>query len=326
MNTNTQQSAIAPELHVVFGAGQTGLTLTDELLARGKRVRVVSRSGKAPVPAGVEVRAADATDPAAVAELCRGAAAAYHCLSAPYPRQCEVLPQMQQAMIAGAGAAGVILVALDDLYMYGETHGQVITEDTPHAATTRKGTVRRQIAANYLRAHQNGQVRVAVGRAADFFGPRVLASALGDRAFPPALAGRAAQALGDVNTMHSFSYIKDVARGLATLGERPEALGREWLLPVAPAVTTREMVRLIGEAVGHPVRVQAIPKALIQAMGLVNPQMREMVEMFYQYTEPEIVSSGRFEAAFGWHATPLTKAIPETVAWFRKSAEGAKAG
>jgi len=72
------------ELHVIFGTGPVGLTLADELLARGKKVRIVSRSGKAVAPAGVEVRAADATDPDAVTELCRGAAVAYHCMNVPY--------------------------------------------------------------------------------------------------------------------------------------------------------------------------------------------------------------------------------------------------
>ena len=317
MNTNTPPTDVTPGTHIIFGTGQVGLTLIEELLARGRKVRIVNRSGQASVPAGVEVQAADATDPAAVAELCRDAAVAYHCMSAQYHQQCEVLPRMQQAMIAGVGATGAILVALDDLYMYGETHGQMITEKTPHAATTRKGAVRRQIAQDYLRAHQEGKVKVALGRAADFFGPRVFNSALGDYVFPPVLAGKAAQPLGNVNTRHSFSYIKDVARGLATLGERPEALGRDWLLPVAPAVTTREMLRLIGEALGHPVRIQAIPKVMIQAMGLFKPQMREMVEMFYQYTEPQTVDSQQFESAFGWHATPLDEAIRETVAWFQ---------
>lgn len=321
MNTHSQQTNITPEMHVIFGAGQVGLTLADELLARGKKVRLVNRSGKASVPATVEVRAADATDPAAVADLCRDAAAAYQCLGAPYAEQCELFPRMQQAMTAGAGAAGAILVVLADLYVYGETHGQVITEATPHAAMTRKGAVRRRIARDYLRAHQDGKARIAVGRAADFYGPRVRNSVFGEYVFPPALAGKSAQVMGNINTRHSFSYIKDVARGLATLGERPEAWGREWLLPVAPAVTTREMVRLIGEALGRPVRSLAIPKVAIQAMGIFNPQMREAVEMFYQFTEPQIVSSGQFEAAFGWHATLLDQAVRETVAWFQKMSD-----
>jgi nucleoside-diphosphate-sugar epimerase len=73
---------------------------------------------------------------------------------------------------------------------------------------------------------------VSLGRSADFFGPRVLNSALGDRVFPAAIANKPVQLLGNLDLPHSYTYIEDVARGLATLGDRPEALGQAWLLPV----------------------------------------------------------------------------------------------
>ncbi len=66
------------KLHVVVGAsGSTGCVVTRELAARGKRVRAVNRSGRAPVPDGVEVLAADATDLESMREACRGATVVY---------------------------------------------------------------------------------------------------------------------------------------------------------------------------------------------------------------------------------------------------------
>ena len=308
------------ELHVVFGTGRVGLTLIDLLLSQGKQVRAVSRSGKATVPAGVTLTAADITDIDAAKEVCRGAAVVYNCVNIPYPEQVASVPQLQAGILAGAASAGARLVVTADLYVYGETHGQPITEDTPHAAATRKGRMRVQVAQKYRDAHRSGAVQVAVGRAADFYGPRVLNSSLGSFVFPPVLAGKPAQVMGNTHLPHSYSYLGDVARGLATLGERPEALGAEWLLPVAPAATTREMLRLVGEALGHPVKTQVIPKILVQVMGLFNPTMHEMVEMFYQYTEPQIVDSCRFENAFGWKATPVAEGIANTVVWFKAQA------
>ena len=305
-------------LHVVLGTGPVGLTLTDVLLSEGKQVRVVSRSGKATVPAGVELIAADIIDVGAAKEVCRGAAVVYNCTNAAsYAEQVAMVPRQQAGIIAGAASAGAKLIVTESLYMYGETHGRPMTEDTPHAATSRKGRMRAETTVNYLQAHRDGLVQVALGRAADFYGPRVLNSALGYLVFPPTLAGKPAQVLGNINLPHAYSYMEDVARGLATLGERPEALGQAWLLPTAPAVSTREMLRLVGEALGHPVKITAIPKVVVQAMGLFNPTMREMVEMFYQYTEPQIVDSRRFEQAFGWSATPTPDAIQKTVDWFR---------
>ena len=46
---------MSKELHVIFGTGPVGLTVTDELVANGKPVRIVNHSGKAGAPEGVEI-------------------------------------------------------------------------------------------------------------------------------------------------------------------------------------------------------------------------------------------------------------------------------
>ena len=64
--------------HVVVGtSGSTGCVVSCELAARGKRVRAVNRSGRASVPDGVKVLAADATDLESMREACRGATVVY---------------------------------------------------------------------------------------------------------------------------------------------------------------------------------------------------------------------------------------------------------
>jgi len=106
----------------------------------------------------------------------------------------------------------------------------------------------------YLQAHRDGMVQVTLARAADFYGPRVLNSALGDRVFPQALAGKRVQLLGNIDLPHSYSYIGDVARSLAVLGESEAAYGRAWHVPVtSPAMSQRAMVRLLGQVLGRPV-------------------------------------------------------------------------
>ncbi len=306
------------KLHVIFGTGPAGSTLAEVLHAQGKQVLCINRSGKADVPPGVSVMAGDVLDVEQVRSLCARATVVYHCANVPYPQQVELIPRFQANIMDGAARANAKLIVLDTLYVYGETRGKPMTESTPYAATTRKGRMRAQVAAKYLAAHQAGTVQVALGRSADFFGPRVLNSALGDRVFPAVLANKPVQLLGNLNLPHSYTYIQDVARGLATLGERPESLGCAWLLPVAPPVTQGEVVQLIAKEVGHPVRVQRLPKLAIQGIGLFDANMREFVEMFYQYTEPQIVVSRKFEQTFGWSATPLDVALRGTLDWYRQ--------
>jgi len=73
-----------PKLHVVVGTGPLGMAVMRTLVARGETVRMVNRSGKAKVPAGVSVVAADVYELDRAREACRGAAVVYQCAKPPY--------------------------------------------------------------------------------------------------------------------------------------------------------------------------------------------------------------------------------------------------
>jgi nucleoside-diphosphate-sugar epimerase len=169
-----------------------------------------------------------------------------------------------------------------------------------------------------MEAHKSGKVQVAIGRASDFFGPRVLTSAAGEQVFGRAVEGKSAQVAGDPDQPHTYTYVPDIGRGLVILGERQEALGRAWHLPSPETLTTRQFVEMIFEEVGKPARVQAAPKIVLRAMGLFNPGIREMIEMLYEFEEPFVVDDSDFTRTFGEQATPLREAIQRTVRWYRE--------
>jgi nucleoside-diphosphate-sugar epimerase/mannose-6-phosphate isomerase-like protein (cupin superfamily) len=304
------------QMDVIFGFGQVGQALARELTARGRKVRVVSRSGRGPILDGVDHVRGDATGPAFCRAVCTGATVVYLCLNAPYDRWAAELPPLQDAVLAGAEAAGSKLVVLENLYMYGP-HDGPLTESLPHAATDAKGVTRSTMSASLLAAHRAGRVRVTIGRASDFFGPGVLASQLGEHAFAPLVAGKAIRVIGDPDAAHSYAYVPDVARALATLGERDEANGRVWHLPSVEMRSTREMLRLAGEIAGVKARVSAIAPGLLALLSLVNPTVREVRAVGYQLYRPYVVDSGAFERTFDVRATPLHEALGATVAWFR---------
>jgi nucleoside-diphosphate-sugar epimerase len=305
------------EVHVVFGTGPVGMSVMDELVKRGKRVRMVNRSGRAGVPGGVEVVGGDATDGAFTREASEGASVVYFALNPPYTRWPELFPPLQAGVIEGAAAAGAKLVAVENLYMYGLTHGRPLTEHLPFAPNTRKSTVRARMSEELAEAHRSGKVWVATGRASDFFGPRVQVSAAGEQVFGRAVEGKSAQVAGDPDQPHTYTYAPDIGRGLVVLGEREEALGQVWHLPSPETVSTRRFVEMIFEEAGEPARIQAAPKILLRAIGLFNPGIRETIEMLYEFEEPFVVDHSKFEKAFGAHATPLGEAIGDTVRWYR---------
>ena len=90
---------------------------------------MVNRSGSATVPDGVQVIGGDATDEAFTREASGGASVVYNALNPPYNKWPELFPPLQAGVIEGAASAGAKLVAVENLYMYGLTDGQPLTED-----------------------------------------------------------------------------------------------------------------------------------------------------------------------------------------------------
>jgi nucleoside-diphosphate-sugar epimerase len=161
------------QLHVVFGVGQVGRALSARLAGLGLSVRVLSRHRPSALVEGVDWRAADASDPDAATEATRSAAVIYQCLNAPYTKWPQLFPPLQRGVLSAAERNGALLVSLENVYGYGPTAGKPMTEELPLAATTVKGRARAAMTAELLSAADAGRVRIAIGRASDFFGAGV---------------------------------------------------------------------------------------------------------------------------------------------------------
>ena len=305
------------ELHVIFGSGQVGRPLAQLLLDAGKRVRVVKRSPGGAPPAA-EVMQGDATDADFCAQAAQGAKTLYHCMNPPYDSKlwAELAPRYMENLIAAASRTGARLVTLDNVYMLGRPNGQPLDEDTPPNPCSRKGEIRARAAERLFAAHLNGDVLATTGRASDFYGPGGTLTYLGDPFWPAALAGKRVMTPFNPDQIHTYHYIPDVAAGLMTLGcADASAYGRPWMLPCAPAETTRALVNRMAGALGREIRLLAVPGWVMKSMGLFMPLMRELGEMLYQWGEPFVVSDRRFRERFGQGPTDVAEAAAATVAW-----------
>lgn len=305
--------------HVVLGAGPAGTAIATELAGRGLRVRHVDRRAIESADDRIETVQADLSSPDAAVAATEGAATIYHAVNVAYHLQVSVLPGIAEAILAAARTHGARLVILDTLYPYGTADGEAITEETPWNATTRKGRLRADLDRRYLDAHATGEVSVALGRSADFFGPGVIHSTLGGAFFPGALSGGSALGFGDIGLPHSYTFIRDVARGLVTLGTDERGLGRVWHLPTNPAVSTKELHRVVEELTDRPLNLEVIDEPV--AYGPFDAQfMSEYAEMFYQHQIPQNMISADFERTFDVHPTPLSDALAQTIDWYAAAA------
>ena len=305
------------ELDVIFGTGPVGCWTARVLCSHGRAVRAVNRNGVRPdlMPADVEVVKADVANPTQAITAASGASVVYQALNPPYHLWHEFFPGLQAGALAAAKAANAKYVSIENLYMYDST--RPMTEDSPVAPVSKKGALRQKMAEEVMAAHRRGDVRATALRSSDYYGPGVLASALGDGFFGNLVAGKKALVIGSKRMRHSFSYIEDVGLAAATLGMHDKALGRVWIAPHAPAGTQGEMAEEVGRVLGSESRIRVVSPLMMRVAGLFSPIARSSAEMMYEFTSTFVVDSSRIERELGLSATPMTVAIERTIAWYR---------
>ena len=294
-------------VHVVTGAGPVGSTVALQLAEQGHAVRLLTRSGSGPEHPSIERRRVDVSQPGPLAEAVEGAVAVHHCVhgsrydAATWRAE---LPVAEQTVLAAAGRVGAVVVFPESLYAYGQVEGP-ITEDLPRAATTGKQGVRTEL----LRARAASATPTVSVAASDFFGPLVRSAHAGERMVPAVLAGRTIRVLGSADQPHSFTYVPDLAAAMVRAAASPQLWG------LGAARTHRagrspsgEMVAALAEAAGVPVpRVGSIPVGLLQAVGVVHRDTRELAELGFQFSRPFVLDSARSEALLGLQPHPVRR-------------------
>lgn len=303
--------------HVILGTGPLGHAVMRALLEDGQPVRMVNRSGKADVPAGVEVVAADLYQPEDVRRVTQGAAVVYQTAQPAYYEWPAKFPPLIASILDGLSGSGVRLVLGDNLYMVDNTGGAPIMENRPVNAVTRKGKVRAQCAEMVFAAHRAGSVKAAAVRGSDFYGPQVLGSVMGEMTFTPLVAGKRISLVGSVDVLHTYTYIDDFGKAMAMVGGRDSAMGRVWHVPTAGPLTARAFLQQAARIAGAELKLGVVPPLMLRAAALFSPFLREVVEMQYQFRQPYIVDAREFVREFGDISTPREAALRETVAWYQ---------
>lgn len=312
-------------LHVIVGAGPIGSALAADLAADGHDVRVVTRSGRAPV--GTTPVRADAASPPELTAAATGAAVLYNCANPPtYRTWAEEWPPLAASMLTAAEATGAVLVTMSNLYGYGPVAGP-IGRDLPLAATSAKGRLRAGLWEQARAAHESGRVRTAEVRASDYIGPTVMPANGALRRYADAVfAGRRAFVIGDPDAPHSWTYVPDVARTLAVVGARPEAWGQAWHVPTNPAVPVRDLLIALAARLGMQARMSRVQAWQLRALGVAIPLLRELDELLYQFDRPFVVDAAATEEILGLTPTPWAQVLDETAAGWAPAGVAVRAG
>lgn len=303
------------KVHVVLGAsGGAGSAILSALAAAGLPTRGVARHPRtACAPSAAQWTCADLADAAALDAALADAAVVYMAAQPPYHRWPQQFPAMLDAVVRAASRAGARLVMVDNLYAYGPGASPMV-ETSPARARDRKGRTRAAMADRLLADHATGRLEVVIGRASDYFGPSAPTSTITALAIEPAPGAGRLRWMGSLDAVHSCAYLPDLARAYVALGTAPDVTGRIWHLPHEPAVTGRQFLSLVNDALPAPRPMSVVSTGMLRLAAPVHRISRESLPLAHQWTDPFVVDDSSFRARFPDVATtPLADAVAQTL-------------
>lgn len=308
---------VGNSLQTILGAGGAiGRELAKSLTLYTTNIRLVSRNPSRVNPTDELVKA-DLTQKEEVLKAVKGSTVVYLTVGFPYKAALweEVWPQTIRNTIDACKEYGSRLVFFDNIYMYDPDHLDGMNEETPINPPSKKGVIRARIAEMVMNDVKSGKLTALIARSADFYGPGIEdVSVLTETVFKNLSQGKKAFWLGNPNQPHSFTYTPDAGKATSILGNTPDAYNQVWHLPTAPApFSGKEWVEAIAKEMRVKPKMMAVPKFMVQLMGIFSPFMKEMNEMMYQYDKSYNFDSSKFEKRFNIQPTSYIEGIKEVV-------------
>jgi nucleoside-diphosphate-sugar epimerase len=296
---------------ILGSGGAIGIPLAGELKKYTNEIRLVSRNPRK-VNETDELFPIDLNDLSQIDKAIAGSDVVYVTIGFEYKLSVweNTWPPFLKAVIDACKAHQSKLVFFDNIYMYDKKAVPFMTEDSPIAAPSQKGRVRQQLHEMIIREIENNSLTGLIARSADFYGPDNKNSALNLMVIDNFMKGKKAQAFGDVNRIHTYTYTPDAAKATALLGNTPDAFNQVWHVPTTKEkLSNLQWIQLISKELSVEPKIQPVPVWMIRLLGLFIPIMREFPEMMYQYEQDYIFDSTKFEKRFGIMATSPKEGI-----------------
>ncbi len=300
---------------ILGSGGGIGLPLAKELKNYTDKIRLVSRNPKK-VNDTDELFPVDVNDLTQIDKAIAGSEVVYVTIGFEYNTRVwqKVWPPFLQEVINACKKYNAKLVFFDNVYMYAKTAIPMMTENSQILPPSEKGKIRTKLHEMIMNEVEKRNLTALIARSADFYGPDNKNSGLNMMVVDNLLKGKKAQAFGDINKIHTYTFTPDAAKATALLGNTADAFNQVWHLPTTKEkLTARQWIELIALELDKEPKIQKVPTWMVHTLGLFIPIMREFPEMMYQYEQDYIFDSTKFEKRFGIFATTPKDGIKKLI-------------
>lgn len=290
---------------ILGSGGAIGIPLAKELKKYTNQIRLVSRNPKK-INETDELFQIDLNDFSQIDKAIAGSEVVYVVIGFEYKLSVwqKIWPSFMKAVIKACKTHNAKLVFFDNVYMYEKSAIPHMIETSSIHAPSKKGEVRQQLHEMIMNEVEKKNLTALIARSADFYGPDNKNSALNMMVVDNFTKGKKAQAFGNINKIHTYTFTPDAAKATALLGNTLDAYNQVWHVPTTKEkLTNLQWIQLIANELKVEAKIQTIPLWMIKILSLFIPVMKEFPEMIYQYEQDYIFDSAKFEKRFDISAT-----------------------
>ncbi len=222
-----------------------------------------------------------------------------------YHNWARLVPEITAQVIAAAKSSGATVIIPGNVYNFGPAPG-VWDENTPHAATTRKGKIR----AEMEQAYRDAGIRTIVLRAGNFITPDGKSDVMG-LMYLRAIAKGQVTLPGNADAMQAFCYVPDWARAAVQLAEKRDRLQIFEDVPFPGLTFSAHQLRdMLQDILQRPLKMAKFPWLVMAIAAPFWELARELKEMRYLWSTDHQLSGVKFNRMLpDFQATPLGDVI-----------------
>ena len=285
---------------LVLGAsGGMGYAIVNELSNRGIKVVAFARNKQKldrlfKADPNVVIHPGNVFNHIELEQATRDVDVIFQAINIPYAEwKTNLIPLNEQVISAAKNVLAKIAV-VDNIYAYGKSNGERITETTPKNPHTKKGKLRLDME----RLYKNSDVPYLIVHFPDFYGPHAENAQL-NYTIRQIIANKNAQFIGKQHIRREHIYTPDGAKAIVELALREDSYGQNWNIPAYDVISGEELIKMIRGITGYTKKVSTVTKNMLRFVGIFDKQMREFVEMQYLAEEPVILSGEKYEKHIG---------------------------
>lgn len=201
-------------------------------------------------------------------------------------------------VIEGCKKQNCKLVYFDNTYAYSQD-SVIQKEDTPMSSTGKKGRGKKLAAELLLKSIAANEIEALICRAPEFYGPGITKSFTNALIFENIQKGKKPKVFLKDNVLRTLIYTPDASKGMALLGNTPDAYGQTWHLPCDDnRLTTKEFIAETSSQLARELKYEVLSPFKLKMASFFNTMIKETQELFPRYEIDNIFESSKFKNRF----------------------------